>query len=128
MRISDWSSYVCSSDLPVTLLQGEDGSHTAYFWVYLRDSRPSGDMSPPAVAFRFTTGRGGKHPAAHLAGYRGYLQADGDAGYNALSHDPKTNAPRGVIWGGQEGRASCGEILCKYVWTPAVGRTLKKQN
>jgi hypothetical protein len=68
----------------VTLLQGEDGSHTAYFWVYLRDSRSSGDMSPPAVAFRFTTGRGGKHPAAHLAGYRGYLQADGYAGYNRI--------------------------------------------
>lgn len=84
-------------ETPVTLLQGEDGSHTAYFWVYLRDGRSSGDMSPPAVAFRFTTGRGGKHPAAHLAGYRGYLQADGYAGYNALYHDPKTKVPRGVI-------------------------------
>src|SRR3546814_10460061 len=46
MRISDWSSDVCSSD---------------------------------------------------LAGYRGYLQADGYAGYNSLYHDPKTKAPRGVI-------------------------------
>src|SRR3546814_13239241 len=97
MRISDWSSYVCSSDLPVTLLQGEDGSHTAYFWVYLRDSRSCGEMSPPAVAFRFTTRRGGKHPAAHLAGYRGSLQADGYVGYNALYHDPTTKAPSGAI-------------------------------
>src|SRR3546814_2042004 len=54
-------------------------------------------MRPPAVAFRVPTGGGGKHPAAHLAGYRGYLQADGYAGYNALYHDPKTKAPRGVI-------------------------------
>ncbi len=90
-------------ETPVTLLGGkdglggQDGSHTAYFWVYLHDGRSSGDMSPPAVAFRFTTGRGGEHPAAHLAGYRGYLQADGYAGYNVLYRDPKTKAPRGVI-------------------------------
>ena len=77
-------------------LDGKDGSHTAYFWVYLHDGRSSGDMSPPAVAFRFTTGRGGEHPAAHLAGYRGYLQADGYAGYNVLYRDPKTKAPRDV--------------------------------
>jgi transposase len=83
-------------ETPVTLLMGENGSHTAYFWVYLRDGRSSGNMSPPAVAFRFTTGRGGEHPAAHLAGYRGYLQADGYAGYNVLYGDPKTKAPRGV--------------------------------
>ena len=84
-------------ETPVTLLGGKDGSQTAYFWVYLHDGRSSGDMSPPAVAFRFTTGRGGEHPAAHLAGYRGYLQADGYAGYNVLYRDPKTKAPRDVI-------------------------------
>lgn len=83
-------------ETPVTLLMGENGSHTAYFWVYLRDGRASGDMSPPAVVFRFTTGRGGEHPAAHLAGYEGYLQADGYADYNTLYRDPKTKAPRGV--------------------------------
>jgi transposase len=83
-------------ETPVTLLMGEDGNRTAYFWVYLRDGRSSGDMSPPAVVFRFTTGRGGEHPSTHLAGYRGYLQADGYAGYNTLYRDPKTKAPRGV--------------------------------
>ncbi|WP_084456074.1 IS66 family transposase [Novosphingobium rosa] len=83
-------------ETPVTLLMGEDGSHTAYFWVYLRDGRSSGDMTPPAVAFRFTTGRGGEHPAAHLAGYEGYLQADGYGGYNILYRNPKTKAPRRV--------------------------------
>ena len=86
--------YICEApkihgdETPVTLLSGEDGSRTAYFWVYLRDGRSSGDMRPPAVAFRFTTGRGGEHPAAHLAGYRGYLQADGYSGYNRLYRNP----------------------------------------
>lgn len=84
------ASKIHGDETPVTLLRGENGSHTAYFWVYLRDDRSSGNMSPPAVAFRFTTDRSGKHPAAHLAGYRGYLQADGYAGYNILYRDAKT--------------------------------------
>ncbi|WP_217998626.1 IS66 family transposase [Novosphingobium naphthalenivorans] len=87
---------VHADETPVTLLGGKDGSRTAYFWVYLRDSRSSGDMSPPAAAYRFTTGRGGEHPAVHLAGYRGYLQADGYAGYNGLYRDPRTKAARAV--------------------------------
>lgn len=54
-------------------------------------------MSPPAVAFRFSADRGGAHPAEHLGGYQGYLQADGFAGYNALYRDPKTKAPRDIV-------------------------------
>lgn len=54
-------------------------------------------MSPPAVAYRFSADRGGAHPTEHLAGYRGYLQADGNAGYNALYRHPKTKAPRDVV-------------------------------
>jgi hypothetical protein len=50
------------------------------------------DGTLATVAFRFTTGRGGDHPATHLAGYRGHLQADGYAGYNLLSRDPTTKA------------------------------------
>jgi transposase len=88
---------VHGDDTPVTLLGSEDGSHTAHFWVYLRDGRSSGDMSPPAVAYRFSTDRRGAHPAEHLAGYRGYLQADGYAGYNALYRDPTSKAPRAII-------------------------------
>jgi transposase len=88
---------VHGDDTPVTLLGTGAGSRTAHFWVYLRDGRSSGDMSPPAVAYRFSTDRSGAHPAAHLAGYRGYLQADGFAGYNALYRDPQTKAPREII-------------------------------
>lgn len=90
-------SKVHGDDTPVTLLGTGEGSRTAHFWVYLRDGRSSGDMSPPAVAYRFSTDRSGAHPAAHLAGYRGYLQADGFAGYNALYRDPTTKALREII-------------------------------
>tara|TARA_B100000378_G_scaffold139715_1_gene112958 strand:- start:157 stop:1131 length:975 start_codon:yes stop_codon:yes gene_type:complete len=84
-------------DTPVTLLGNGDGSRTRHFWVYLHDDRSGGDKSPPAVAFRFSADRGGAHPAEHLAGYQGYLQADGFAGYNALYRDPKTKAPRDIV-------------------------------
>lgn len=84
-------------DTPVTLLGNGNGSAIARFWVYLRHGWSSGDMEPPAVAYRFSADRGGHHPAAHLANYRGYLQADGFAGYNALYRDPKTKAPRDVV-------------------------------
>ncbi|WP_262503716.1 IS66 family transposase [Sphingobium xenophagum] len=84
-------------DTPVTLLGNDEGSRTGHFWVYLRDDRSSGDMSPPAVAFRFSADRGGAHPAEHLADYQGRLQADGFAGYNALYRDPKTKAPRDIV-------------------------------
>ena len=84
-------------DTPVTLLGNGEGSRTGHFWVYLRDDRSSGDMSPPAVSFRFSPDRGGVHPAEHLADYQGYLQADGFAGYNALYRDPKTKALRDIV-------------------------------
>jgi transposase len=90
-------------DTPVTLLRNGsglgngDGSKTGHFWVYLRDDRSSGDMNPPAVVFRFSPDRSGSHPAEHLAGYQGYLQADAFAGYNALYRDPKTKAPREIL-------------------------------
>ena len=89
-------------DTPVTLLGTGNGSATARFWVYLRHGWSSSDMGPPAVAYRFSTDRGGHHPAAHLANYRGYLQADGFAGYNALYEDPKTKVPRDVVEVGSE--------------------------
>jgi len=82
-------------DTPVTLLG--DGSEIGRFWVYLKHDLSSGDMSPRVVAFRFSEDRGGEHPAAHLAGYQGYFQADAFPGYNALYRDPKTKAPRGVV-------------------------------
>ena len=84
-------------DTPVTLLGSGNGSATAHFWVYLRHGWSSGDMEPPAVAYRFSADRGGHHPAAHLANYRGYLQADGFAGYNALYREPNTKVLRDVV-------------------------------
>lgn len=88
---------VHGDDTPVTLLGDGDGSEIGRFWVYLKHDLSSGDMSPRAVAFRFSEDRSGEHPAAHLAGYRGYFQADAFSGYNALYRDPKTKTPRDIV-------------------------------
>jgi transposase len=91
------SPKIHGDDTPVTVLGTGEGSFTGHFWVYLRDDRSSGDNRPPAVVYRFSPDRSGSHPAAHLGQYRGYLQADGFAGYNALYRDPVTKAPRDIV-------------------------------
>jgi transposase len=57
---------------------------TGRCWVYVRDDRPFGRQSPPAAMFYYSRDRGGEHPARHLAGYTGILQADAYGGYNKL--------------------------------------------
>jgi transposase len=57
---------------------------TGRCWVHVRDDRPFGGPDPPAAMFYYSRDRGGEHPARHLAGYAGILQADAYAGYNKL--------------------------------------------
>ena len=72
-------------DTPVPVLQpGRKTTKQGRLWGYLRDNRPAGDTAAPAVWFDYTPDRKGKWPQEHLAHYRGTLQADGYAGYNAL--------------------------------------------
>src|SRR3546814_16333802 len=81
MRISDWSSDVCSSDL---LAPGMGKTKTGRLWVYVRDERPHGGSTPPAAAYFYSPDRKGEHPQRHLAGFSGHLVADAYAGFNAL--------------------------------------------
>lgn len=74
-------------DTTVPLL-ARGGTKTARLWTYVRDDRPFAGTAPPAVIFHFSRDRGGEHPAEHLKGWRGILQADAYAGYNQL-YDPK---------------------------------------
>lgn len=53
----------------------------------MRDDRPAGDLSPPAVWFAYTPDRKGEHPERHLATFRGTLQADAYSGYNGVYED-----------------------------------------
>ena len=57
---------------------------TGRLWAYVRDDRPFAGEAPPAVLFHYSSDRRGVHPQAHLAGYRGILQADAYAGFGEL--------------------------------------------
>jgi transposase len=52
---------------------------TCYMWVYGCGLEAS--TGPKLVLFDYQDGRGGQHPINFLAGYAGYLQVDGYAGY-----------------------------------------------
>jgi transposase len=66
---------------------------TGRCWVYVRDDRPFGGEDPPAAMFYYSRDRGGEHPARHLAGYAGILQADAYGGYNKLYQADRKPGP-----------------------------------
>jgi transposase len=74
-----------ADDTPVPVLAPGNGkTKTGRLWTYVRDDRPAGDATPPAVWFAYTPDRKGEHPKAHLSCFSGTLQADGYAGYDAV--------------------------------------------
>jgi transposase len=66
---------------------------TGRCWVYVRDDRPFGGQDPPAAMFYYSRDRGGEHPARHLAGYAGILQADAYGGYTKLYEAARKPGP-----------------------------------
>jgi transposase len=75
-----------NTPIPV-LAPGNGKTKTARLWTYVRDDRASGDTVPAAVWFAYTPDRKGIHPQTHLANFKGVLQADAYAGFNALFVD-----------------------------------------
>jgi transposase len=57
---------------------------TGRLWTYVRDDRPFAGPDPPAALYFYSRNRGGEHPARHLIGYAGILQADAYAGFGGL--------------------------------------------
>ncbi|WP_363696615.1 IS66 family transposase [Sphingomonas sp.] len=77
-----------ADDTPVPVLDpGRGKTATGRLWVYAADDRASGGTAPRATWYRFTPDRTAAHPTSHLAGFRGFLQADAYAGYDGLYHD-----------------------------------------
>jgi transposase len=74
-----------ADDTPVPVLApGLGRTKTGRLWTYVRDDRPAGDATPPAVWFAYSPDRKGEHPQAHLRQFSGTLQADAYAGYDHL--------------------------------------------
>src|SRR3546814_14326283 len=108
MRISDWSSDVCSSDLIAKLYQFASPAR------YPGDSTRSGShavvsrASPPAVPHASNRPAGAKPCAA-----------------NRSNHAARS---KGVAKPLQIGRASCRDRVCQYVYISVGAVSLKKHN
>ncbi|HEU0120228.1 MAG TPA: IS66 family transposase [Bryobacteraceae bacterium] len=79
-----------ADDTPLPVLApGKGKTATGRFWTYVRDGRPAGDTTPPAVWFTYSPDRKGEHPVRHLQHFEGVLQADAYAGFNRVYADGK---------------------------------------
>jgi transposase len=76
---------IFADDTPVSMLApGAGKTQTARLWTYARDERPWGSAIPPAAWYRFSGDRKGQHPKDHLASFRGWMHADGYAGFEDI--------------------------------------------
>src|SRR5580693_7459730 len=72
------------------LAPGLGRTATGRLWVYVRDDRLFGGPAAPAAAYFYSPDRGAEHPTAHMAGFTGFLQADGYAGFERLYNPART--------------------------------------
>jgi transposase len=74
-----------ADDTPLPVLSPGNGkARTGRLWTYVRDDRPAGIDTPPAVWFAYSADRKGEHPRQHLSTFQGALQADAYAGFQHL--------------------------------------------
>ena len=85
-----------ADDTTVPVLEpGRGRTRTGRLWAVVRDERPFAGTAPPAAYYRYSPDRRGEHAAALLGSCRGFLHADGYAGFNALFvDDPRSGKPR----------------------------------
>jgi transposase len=77
-----------ADDTPIPVLAPGNGkTKTGRLWTYVRDDRPAGEDTPPAVWFTYSADRKGEHPRQHLKNFKGALQADAYAGFHHLYGD-----------------------------------------
>jgi len=80
------SPHLFADDTPIPVLDpGRGRTKTGRLWVYARDDRPWSGPDPPGAVYIYAPDRRGERPAAHLARFKGVLQVDGYAGFEALT-------------------------------------------
>jgi transposase len=92
---------VHADDTPVPVLcPGRGTTRQGRLWTYVRDDRPAGVETPPAVWFAYSPDRKGEHPRRHLREFNGILQADGYAGFDRLYNeaDPNHRIKEAACW------------------------------
>jgi transposase len=96
------SKHVCAGEVlhaddttVKVLAPGLGRTKTGRLWAAVRDERPFGATTAPAAFYRYSADRCAEHAQALLGSCRGFLHADGYAGFNNLfAEDPKTGKPR----------------------------------
>jgi hypothetical protein len=82
------ASKIHADDTPVPVLAPGNGkTRIGRLWTYVRDERPTGENTRPAVWFAYTPDRKGEHPRQHPKNFKGALQADAYAGFHHLYGD-----------------------------------------
>ena len=77
------------------LAPGQGRTRIGRLWAVVRDERAFGGAAAPAAFYRYSPDRRAEHTEALLGSCRGFLHADGYAGFNSLfAHDPKSGKPR----------------------------------
>ena len=77
-----------ADDTPMPVLApGSGKTKNGRLWTYVRDDRPAGEDTAPAVWFAYSEDRKGEHPRQHLKIFKGGLQADAYAGFHHLYGD-----------------------------------------
>ena len=74
---------------------GTGRTKTGRLWAVVRDERAFAGNTAPAAFYRYSPDRRAEHAEALLGNCRGFLHADGYAGFNSLfAIDPKSGQPR----------------------------------
>ena len=72
---------------------GRRRTKTGYLWAIARDDRPWAGPDLPAVIYLYASGRGAEHAIRPLAEFKGVLQVDAYAAYNALADPTRDGGP-----------------------------------
>ena len=72
---------------------GRKRTKTGHLWEIARDDRPWAGPDPPAVVYLYAPGRGAEHAIRPLAEFKGVLQVDAYAAYNALADPARDRGP-----------------------------------
>jgi len=87
------SKAVQTDDTPVPVLdRGRTSTRTGRIWTYV------GDANGPYIVYDYTGNRSREGPEEFLRGYKGYLQADAYAAYDAMFKNPKQYLTEVACW------------------------------
>lgn len=87
-----------ADDTPIPVLAPGNGmTKTGRLWTDVRDDRPAGESTAPAVWFAYSEDRKGEHPQQHMKQFKDALRADAHSGFHhlyAMARSTRSHAGR----------------------------------